>query len=211
MQQKGFTLIELLVVIAILGVAAAMAGASFKRTAAQTRTLNTSAAIEQAFAFAKANALKESVPVGLCALDNRNPKRPTCQNIEVNTNFCPKESGGNSAKCFNWSQGILIYVKRNEATPDTRTYVPDYINGDEIADTGDKPLKVFPFESAVVVTNNVAASLYFKPGGYSLSDRSSFVVVPSESDDKNLDHVTIMKKLLRRITTTNDGFISEKI
>jgi type IV fimbrial biogenesis protein FimT len=65
--QHGFTLIELMTALAVLGVLVAIATPSFKQFAANSRTVASANSLANALAVARSEALRQSMPVSICA------------------------------------------------------------------------------------------------------------------------------------------------
>jgi type IV fimbrial biogenesis protein FimT len=63
----GFTLLELMTALAVLGVLVALAAPSFKQFSANSRIAATANSLANALAVARTEALRQSMPVAICA------------------------------------------------------------------------------------------------------------------------------------------------
>lgn len=93
---QGFTLLELMVTVAIMAIMAAVAFPSMRDFVSNSRLVNRSEQIANAFRFARTEAVRMNTPVLLCGVLIRKDGR--------NTGFCDETK---------ISDGILIFADKN--------------------------------------------------------------------------------------------------
>jgi type IV fimbrial biogenesis protein FimT len=94
--QHGFTLIELLTAVAIVAILAGIATPTLRQFAANSRTTAATNSLVSAFATARSEALRRSVPVTVCASSDS----ATCT----------------GAVALDWSKGWIAFTDASGAT-----------------------------------------------------------------------------------------------
>ena len=96
---NGLTLIELMVCLALMGILAAIAIPTYQNFIITNRISSVASELHAAFLFARSEAIKRGVPVGICRSINAHSNTPSCATQLSN----PINNAG-------WGDGWLIYV-----------------------------------------------------------------------------------------------------